>query len=759
MGAMVEDHGGLIAGEGVRRADVLPDSIMDFLVLTERYSVKSHRVAARAAVFEGFRSTENQLGLSALFSYLAKHPECYDTVDGRIQVRLQEEKKRREDELAQIETAKKEAELGKYNKLRRQAAEQATIATWRAKFDLASEAMAVAEGTGGARGIEEVYERHDPGAGLLRGGSGGKKKKGSKVRDPAPLRVPLPPRKKSRFSDAAAPKSSAAVSRGASDTSDGESETGATGTGWGALSYHRDAQDLLYAHGAKYRSSGPGDFLKVMRAGDLTGGEIIVADFTYVLNPRRPESYSERDMNNRSAVQAIYCYDGFGGAAFVKMVSGPQEVRPPLTDMHVDTLLLILIGGTKLGAALDYMDAVKVDEPVTPGASTSIPVHRYHINDFNGVAVEGVTKTTGAEIIETEAFPLAIMVRSEYTLLAPTGRIDAQHLRLVKGTSAEDRIAGNMVNEGYSGLESLRHALKLKVLKDTPLLAKLIRGMLGTGAGGLKPSDFTEHGVLPALVGVDDPTATRNLVTLLEAIRNALAGVLNATLAAQFNILIDVVSGRNVVSGTHRKGVYVPLPLYSKVGILNVTWYELCAVFHDIRTARPTAQESIDGSFRYGTPDKCVVAVGRAVQKLIHMSTADVQAKEILCRAVHAGGASGGGEREGKDSSTPSAKKAPKKPAQAKTPTKAPTASYQPVASPSGFTFPTGDICLKTLNHVMNETAENFCKGNKCRGAKHMTYKTEFFKTKEELSKYLDDHAKFWSPERIAKTIAGYVKG
>jgi hypothetical protein len=59
----------------------------------------------------------------------------------------------------------------------------------------------------------------------------------------------------------------------------------------------------------------------------------------------------------------------------------------------------------------------------------------------------------------------------------------------------------------------------------------------------------------------------------------------------------------------------------------------------------------------------------------------------------------------------------------------------------------------------MTDATENFCVANRGRVAKHMTYKTEFSKTKEELTKYLGDHAKFGAPAKLAKTSEGCVRG
>jgi hypothetical protein len=192
--------------------------------------------------------------------------------------------------------------------------------------------------------------------------------------------------------------------------------------------------------------------------------------------------------------------------------------------------------------------------------------------------------------------------------------------------------------------------------------------------------------------------------------------------------------------------------------IAKLAWHLLTRVVRSIRDSKPAFQG--DPTFEFSSPTKCVAAVAEAIQSLIGMSTSQMQTLELAMNATRTSDAVGEGAKESAKESQGTAKQA-KKPVQVATPS--PAASKSSAAksggSPAARVTPTGEYCLKTIGHVMIGTPHNFCDGSLCKGAKHITTKTEAFSSAAELKSYLTKHATSMPEKRKTAILAGYAKG
>jgi hypothetical protein len=370
--------------------------------------------------------------------------------------------------------------------------------------------------------------------------------------------------------------------------------------------------------------------------------------------------------------------------------------------------------------------------------------------------VRGVSKSSAANIPDSERFALAVVEIEEFNVLSTGGILVPATVRTLKATSAEARVNHGKDHAVLTGLDSFQKARSLPVVKNVVKFGLALKGEFGQ-TEGLQMADFFEGGTTTAkelMSTLSMSTSLRLTVELLEGLRDFFTGVFHVGYYEVFDAVIRVLTGKVLVDSGTVKDAKLPLPLYPVAVIAKLTWHLLTRVIRVIRDSKPAYHG--DPAFEFTSPTKCIAAVAESIHSLIGMSTSQMHTLELAMSATRASDLVGESAKENQGAMKPA-----KKPAQATTPS--PPAS-KPTAiksggSPLGHVTPTGDYCIKTIAHVMIGTPKNYCNGSLCKGAKHIATKKEAFATEAELKSYLLKHAPSMLETRMVQILAGYAKG
>jgi hypothetical protein len=438
----------------------------------------------------------------------------------------------------------------------------------------------------------------------------------------------------------------------------------------------------------------------------------------------------------------------------------PQRLtEEPLRDIPDEVLFTVVHSGNVYKGLCDFVETqrkVKGAETTPPGKTSTVEVLQYHVAANNGGLVVGVTKSSAANIPETERFALAMIEIEEFNALSTGGIFVPATVRAIKTTSAEARVNHGKDHPVLSGLDSFQKARGLPAVRVEAKFGMALKGEFGQ-ADGLQMADFFEGGATTAqtlMTTLSMSTSLRLTVELLVGLRDFFTGVFHERYYEAFEVVIRVLTGRDLVSSGSVQDSTLPLPLYPVAVIAKLAWHLLTRVIRLIRDSKPAYQG--DPSFEFSSPAKCVAAVAEAIQSLIGMSTSQMQTLELAMQATCTGDPVSESTKE-KQGATKQAKKPVQVPASS--PTVSKPAAVKSGGSPPGRVTPTGEYCIKTIGHVMIGTPRNFCDGRLCKGAKHIATKTEAFGNVAELERYLTKHATAMLPERKAAILAGYTKG